>query len=65
MKFHTSQLLLIFGQLSASHHPYLSITTHCIDKEWNLRSFTLETTPMFTDHTGVNIYEALTDILEN
>ena len=38
---------------------------HCIDKEWNLRSFNLETTPMFKDHTGVNIYDALTDILEN
>ena len=50
---------------SALHHPYLSLTMHCIDREWNLRSFNLETTPMFKDYTGINIYEALTDILEN
>ena len=38
---------------------------HFIDKEWNLRSFNLETIPMFEDHTGVNIYEALANISEN
>ena len=50
---------------SASHDPYLSLTMHYIDKQWNLKSINLETTPMFEDHTEVNLYEALTDILEN
>ena len=50
---------------SASHDPYLSLTMHYIDKQWNLKSINLETTPMFDDHTGVNLYEALNDILEN
>ena len=35
-----------------------------IDKQWNLKSINQETTPMFDDHTGVNLYKALTDILE-
>jgi len=27
--------------------------------------FEVETTPMFQDHTGLKVYQALTDILEN
>ena len=50
---------------SASHDPYLSLTMHYIDKQWNLKSINLETTPMFEDHTEANLYEALTDILGN
>ena len=50
---------------SASHDSYLSLIMHYIDKQWNLKSINLETTPMFEDHTGVNLYEALTEILEN
>lgn len=38
---------------------------HYIDKQWNLKLINLETTPMFKDHTGANLYEALTDIGTN
>ena len=47
------------------HDPYLSLTLHHIDHGWNLKSIKLGTTPIFQDHTGINIYETLTDILEN
>ena len=50
---------------SASHDPYLSLTLHHIDHGWNLKSINLETTPMFQDHTGINIHDALTNALEN
>ena len=35
-----------------------------IDKQWNLRSINLETTPIFDVYTEVNLYKAFTDILE-
>jgi len=50
---------------SSSHNPYLSLIMHCIDREWNLGSVNLQTTPLFKHHTGVNIYEALSYILEH
>jgi len=49
---------------SSLHDLYLSLTLHHVDHEWNLKSINLETTPMFQDHIGLNIYQALTDILE-
>ena len=50
---------------SAASEPYMTLTVHFIDKTWNLRSFCLETVPLFTDHTGQNIADAVSDIFDN
>lgn len=50
---------------SCTNHPYLSYTIHFIDNSWQLQSFCLDTIPLFQDHTGQNIAEAIKDILEN
>ena len=46
-------------------HPYLSYTVHFVDHSWKLKSFCLETVPLFDDHTGVNIRESIVDIMTN
>ena len=50
---------------SGSCDPYITFTIHLIDEEWNLVSFCLETVPLYEDHTGQNIGDAVLDILEN
>ncbi len=50
---------------SGSCDPYITVTLHFIDYEWNLKSFCLDTVPMYDDHTGQNISDALLDVLEN
>ena len=50
---------------SCNNHPYLSFTVYFIDDDWLLQSFCLDTVPLFEDHTGQNIAEAIGDILEN
>ena len=50
---------------SANSDPYMTLTVHFIDKEWSLQAFCLETVPMFVDHTGQNIADAIADIFEN
>ncbi len=52
-----------FGRGSCD--PYITVTLHFIDYEWNLKSFCLDTVPMYDDHTGQNISDALLDVLEN
>ena len=50
---------------SRANHPYLSLTVHFVTSSWDLQAFTLETVPMFEDHTGQNIADAVVDILDN
>ena len=50
---------------SAANCHYMTITIHFISSDWELISFCLETVPLFTDHTGQNIADALSDILDN
>ena len=50
---------------SQANHPYLSYTIHFVDKEWNLITFCLETVPLFEDHSGENLIEAISDIHAN
>ena len=50
---------------SGSCDPYITVTLHFIDYEWNLKSFCLDTVSMYDDHTGQNISDALLDVLEN
>ena len=38
---------------------------HFVDRKWELKSFCLETVPLFEDHTGENIAEAISDIQAN
>ena len=57
-----SQVLFINWTRCAAHS-YL--TVHFIDKDWTLQSFCLDITPLFDDHTGQNIAEAVKDIYQN
>ena len=50
---------------SSSTDPYISLTVHFITNNWALKSFCLGTVYISTDHTGQNIAEAITDILDN
>jgi len=43
--------------------PYLTVTIHYINKEWELQSYCLHTLFLPQDHTGVNISQALQSIL--
>ena len=44
---------------SCSNHPYLSFTIHFLTKDWELKSYCLDTVPLFEDHTGQNVADAL------
>ena len=37
---------------STANHLYLSCTIHFIDEMWELKSYCLDTVPLFADHTG-------------
>ena len=50
---------------SAANDSYMTITIHFICSDWELTSFCLETVPLYTDHTGQNIADAISDILDN
>ena len=50
---------------SKANHPYLSFTVHFISKSWDLNSYCLDTVPIFEDHTGQNLADAIQDILAN
>ena len=50
---------------SGTCDPYITFTIHFIDSNWELRSFCLDTIPLYEDHTGQNIADATTDILDN
>ena len=50
---------------SSAKHPYLSFTVHFIANDWELRSFCLDTVPVFEDHTGQNLAETVLDIHGN
>ena len=43
----------------------MSLTVHFVDREWSLRSFCLGTFPLYENHTGQNLSEAVTDALAN
>ena len=43
----------------------MTLTVHFTDKTWNLQSFCHNTVPMFADHTGENIADAILDIFDN
>ena len=44
---------------SCTSDPYLSLTVHYIDMEWNLQSHCLQANYMPQDHTGEQIQDAL------
>ena len=50
---------------SGSNDSYITVTVHFISNNWDLQSFCLDTVPVFTDHTGQNIADAITNILDN
>ena len=50
---------------SCSNHPYLSFTIHFLTKDWELKSYCLDTVPLFEDHTGQNLANDLQDLRAN
>ena len=50
---------------SGSNDAYITFSIHFISNGWELHSFCLETLPMFADHTGQNIADTISAILEN
>ncbi|GBM95269.1 Zinc finger BED domain-containing protein 1 [Araneus ventricosus] len=50
---------------SVANVPYIAITAHFIDVQWNLKSFCLSCTVFQDDHTSENIAETLADILSD
>ncbi|KAL1264138.1 hypothetical protein QQF64_004493 [Cirrhinus molitorella] len=60
-----SQCRILRPQLTSSRssEPYLSLTVHFIDKDWNLVSLCLQTVYFPEDHTGEAIAAGLADVL--
>ena len=50
---------------SAATILYMTFTFHFIDTERVLRSYCLCTFPLYEDHTGQNLADAVTDVLAN
>ena len=50
---------------SGSNDAYITVTVHFINNEWELCAYCLETVPMFSDHTGPNIADTISAILDN
>lgn len=50
---------------SRTSEPYLSLTAHYIDQDWNLKSKCLQTAYFPVDHTGEAIALGLSDALES
>ena len=49
---------------SRSGHPFMSLTVHFIDKDWNLHRFTPFVAPFPANHTGKNIGLGLDAMVE-
>ena len=45
--------------MNGSSNPYMTFTIHFTDTSWNLRSFCWDTAPLYADHTGQNIADAI------
>ena len=50
---------------SGCNDAYITFTVHFISSEWELHTFCLETIPIYYDHTGQNIADTISAILEN
>lgn len=51
--------------MSAANDSYTTIIIQLIGSDWEMTSFYLETVPLFVDHTGQNIADVISDILDN
>ncbi|KAJ4943140.1 hypothetical protein JOQ06_005645 [Pogonophryne albipinna] len=47
------------GWTSRATQSYITVTAHVMTSEWEMKSFVLQTRPLFTSHTGLNIAEVL------
>ncbi len=50
---------------SRTMQPYLSLTAHCISKEWNLENVCLQTSFFSSDHTSKTIAQGLRDSMDS
>ena len=49
---------------SAAGDPYITLTCHAINQQWELKSYCLQTNYLPQDHTAVNIKEVLNETLQ-
>ena len=49
---------------SRATQEYLSITCHYMDRDWNLRSYVLETIDFSIDHTSENVAAGFVNVTE-
>ena len=49
---------------SMATEAYMTVTAHCIDPNWKLQNFVLETLSFPERHTGVNIAQKLKEVGE-
>ena len=50
---------------SCATEPYLTVTLHYINSDWELKSVCLQTVSLLKDHTGQNIADCLIEVLAN
>ena len=50
---------------SSTSQPYITIAVHFINSKWILKSFPLDVSVVYEDHTGENIAATIADTLEN
>ena len=48
---------------SSAMVPFMSLTVHFVDNEWSLQSFCLATFPLCENHTGLNLSEAVSNVI--
>lgn len=46
-------------------HPYIAVTAHGIDENWELKSFCLNCTSLDVEHTANNVKDIILSILED
>jgi len=54
--------ILLLLQISVNRTPFMSFTVHFIDTDGVLQSYSLDTLPLYEDHTGENTMQ---DVLDN
>ena len=56
---------LIFGHPSRAMHSYTGLTIHFVDSDFNLHSHLLDTKEFCDSHTGENMANELSEILDD
>ena len=52
------------GWTSRATESYITITAHGITSDWEMVNFVLQTCPLYESHTGLNIGEVITTVVD-